>query len=42
MYPKVYTCTMSDTKVTTSIIIAVSGSIRKPIDIFSDPTASHV
>jgi hypothetical protein len=35
-------CTINDTKLTTSIIVAVSGSIRKPIDSFRFPDCSHV
>ena len=38
----VYTCTISDTKVTTSIMVAVSSSIRNPIDTFSGPLRSQV
>ena len=42
MYPIVYTCTINDTNETTSIIVAVSGSIRKPIASFKSPERSHV
>jgi hypothetical protein len=35
-------CTISDTNVTTSIIVAVSGSIRNPIDILRLPDCSQV
>jgi hypothetical protein len=34
-------CTISDTKVTTHIIIAVSPSMRKPTSIFSLPITIH-
>ena len=34
-------CTISDTKVTTHIIIAVRLSTRKPISIFSEPMVIH-
>jgi hypothetical protein len=37
----VYTCTISDTNVTTSIIVAVSGSIRNPIASLKSPETSH-
>ena len=31
MYPMVYTCTIKETKVTTTIITALNSSIKKPI-----------
>ncbi len=34
-------CTISETKVTTHIIIAVSESMRKPTSIFSESTVIH-
>ena len=34
-------CTISDTKVTTHIIVAVRLSIRKPTSIFRLPTVIH-
>jgi len=34
-------CTISETKVTTHIIIAVRPSTRKPISIFRPPTTIH-
>ena len=38
----VYTCTMSDTKVTTVIIIADRRSIRNPTSIFTPSLSSQV
>src|SRR6266403_2777252 len=38
MKPIVYTCTASDTKLTTSIIVAVSASIRNPTFMRTVPT----
>src|SRR5437763_16409509 len=41
MYPIVYTCTMSETNVTTISINAVSGSIRNPSAILTSPVLAH-
>ena len=38
----VYTCTISETKVTTTIMVAVSESMRNPTSRFSPPTTAHV
>ena len=42
MYPMVYMCTINDTKVTTTIIIAVRWSMRKPTCMVSPSLTNQV